>query len=419
MFPKSFFIANRHNLFQKFPEKAICILTANKVYPQKGDQYFCYRQDSNFFYLTGLNIPNVGLVLAKNGNGQCTETLFIPKPDAKKETWEGAMATKEEVSEISGIGHVFYIDGWENFLSDMLAGEQTIYLDIEEKEKPFFEYKNLFYKELQRKYPNHTYHNAGPLIAALRLIKGELEMEAIRRAVSITREAFVEGLSMLRPDLYEYHMAAGLGYLFRIKGAQGSAFHTIAASGANACVLHYIKNDALLKTGDLLLMDFGAEYNMYAADCSRTLPINGRFSSRQKEVYDKMLNVFYEARMLITPGTTIGQINEKVEGLCRQVHLELGLYTEADVKANKDITKKYYPHGNSHFLGLDVHDVGDKATELLPGMVLTCEPGIYIKEESLGIRIENDILVTPQGNEDLMARLPLETDALEALMKKR
>jgi Xaa-Pro aminopeptidase len=254
---------------------------------------------------------------------------------------------------------------------------------------------------------------------ALRVIKSQAEINVIKQSIEITKEAFLNVAKDLRPGKKEYEIEAELTYHFLRKGASGHAFHPIVASGKNACFLHYIENNQECKDGDLLLMDFGAEYLNYASDCSRTLPVNGKFTERQKEIYQSVLSVFKYARGLMKPGTTINKFHHKVCEKLEQEHLKLGLYTHEDIKAQDPASPmwfKYYMHGTSHFMGLDVHDVGSKDQEFVPGMVLTCEPGIYIPEEGIGIRLENDILITPDGNEDLMADIPIEPDDIESLM---
>jgi Xaa-Pro aminopeptidase len=258
-------------------------------------------------------------------------------------------------------------------------------------------------------------------MAELRTVKEPEELELIRRAVEITRGGLERVMGFIKPGVYEYQVEAELSHEFIRQGAGGYAYAPIIASGKNACMLHYIKNDRVCSDGELLLMDFGAEHANYAADCTRTVPVNGKFSERQRELYDACLRVFRNTSRLIQPGTRIDDINKEVGKLWEEEHLKLGLYTADELKKQDKMSplyRKYYPHGTCHFVGLDVHDAGSNQAVLQPGMVLTCEPGIYIPEEKTGIRLENMILVTESGNEDMMKDFPMESGEIEACMNK-
>jgi Xaa-Pro aminopeptidase len=251
------------------------------------------------------------------------------------------------------------------------------------------------------------------------MIKEPLEIDLINTACSITRSSFIRSLAFLKPGIFEYELEAELTHEFLRLGSSGHAYDPIIASGKSACILHYTDNNSICKPGDLLLMDFGAEWGNYASDCSRTIPVSGRFSARQAEVYDGLLDVFYKVRKMMVPGVKMGEFHQKVCNLMEQLHLELGLYTNEDIKnhtGDKALWFNYYMHGTSHSIGLDVHDVFDKNLEFAPGMFLSCEPAIYIKEENMGIRLENDILITETGNIDLMEDIPIERKEIEELM---
>jgi Xaa-Pro aminopeptidase len=274
-------------------------------------------------------------------------------------------------------------------------------------------------KDLQAKFPAHHYERLSPIMRDLRTIKSDTEILIIQEACAITGQAFKNVLNTIRPGVYEYEIEAELTYEFIRNGARGHAFDPIVASGANACSLHYNINNAYCSDGDLLLLDFGAEYGNYAADCSRTIPVNGVYTPRQKELYQSVLEVFRFACSLMRPGTTINKIHTEVCRRFSQEHEKLGLYSHEDVmKEDKDapLYMQYYMHGTSHFMGIDVHDVGGKDLELCPGMILTCEPGIYIPDEKTGIRIENDILITSNGCIYLMKDIPIEADHIEQLI---
>jgi Xaa-Pro aminopeptidase len=273
---------------------------------------------------------------------------------------------------------------------------------------------------MKNEYPTHKFERLNPMITEFRMCKEPEEIKMMQQACDITEKAFRRLLKSTRPGMMEYEVEAEITHEFISNGAGGHAYYPIVASGVNACVLHYVKNDQRLKNGDLILLDFGAEYGNYAADLTRTIPINGKFNKRQKDCYNAVLRVMKKATQLIVPGATIEKINKDVTKLMEAEMIGLGLFTAKDVKnqnADSPMYFKYYMHGNSHFLGLDVHDVGTRQMVLKPGMVLTCEPGLYIKEEEIGIRIENDILVNEKGPIDLMKNIPREVEEIEALMK--
>lgn len=417
MYPSTFFATNRNNLAKQLPKNSLCVLKSNIQYPERGSQYFPFRQDVNYFYFTGITEPGGYFFLYKDGSGLVTEILLIEAPDPKKEVWDGPMLSTKGAEAISGIVQVEHLAKFDEVLNGLLSSVNTLFVDIEEKEQKFFDYKQSFFLQIQALVGKVEIRNIQPIIANLRLIKSPEEISSLKKAIAITLETFVEMAALIKPGVNEGMLSAFMECQLKSKGAMGHAFHPIVAGGANACTLHYIKNTDQLKKGSLCLLDFGAEYHYLNADCSRTLPVDTKFSARHKEMYLKILDVFYKARKLIRPGNTIKKINDEVDQLCQNAHLELGLYTAVDIQKDPKLTKRYYPHGNSHFLGLDVHDVGDKSTTLEPGMVLTCEPGLYVPSEETGIRIENDILVTEDGNEDLMEQFPITVEEIEQLLK--
>jgi Xaa-Pro aminopeptidase len=311
----------------------------------------------------------------------------------------------QEASELSGIKQVRWLEEKDGLLEELLRDATHLYCDQE-----FSEAAKL------NRMPLH------PLVEKLRMIKEEEEVDQIRKAISITHKAFMEVLNKTEPGVWEYQMEAEVIACFIREGATGHAFDPIMASGENALILHYVQNDSQCKDGDLVLMDFGAEVNNYAADCSRTIPVNGRFSPRQRKVYEAVLRVFRQAREMMVPGTILGEFHQQVGKLWEEEHIKLGLYSreETHVQPGKDPPwKYYYMHGTSHSLGLDVHDPFDRSKPFEPGMVLTCEPAIYIPEEQLGIRLENDILITADGPVDLAEDLPIEADEIEDLMNRK
>jgi Xaa-Pro aminopeptidase len=405
-------------------QSSVALFNSADQYPRNGDQYFTFRQQSDIFYVTGIEQEQTVLLLAPGFfNEALQEALFILKPNKKLETWEGHKLTKEEASEISGIQNVYWLEDFEVMLREVMLDSDNLYLNTNEYVKFFTEVpeRNLRLAiDLKEKYPLHQYKRMAPLMKQLRQIKSELEVDLIREACKITDKAFDRVMKSLKPGMMEYEVEAEMTAEFIRNGANGHGYAPIVASGKSACMLHYTDNDKICNDGDLVLMDFGAEYANYTADMSRTIPVNGKFSKRQKECYDAVLDVFKQAREMLIPGNTIDKVNKAVNKLMEKKMIDLGLFTEEEV-ANQDkdnpLYLKYFMHGISHPLGLDVHDVGSKYEPFRPGMVVTCEPGLYIEEEKMGIRIENDILITEDGQIDLMIDIPIETDEIEAAMR--
>lgn len=421
--PPDFFIQNRDRLSHALKPRSLAIFHANDEMNRSADQDYPYRQDSDLFYLSGINQERTILLIAPDyPDESLREILFIRRADPKLEIWEGHKLTPLEAGAISGIKTVRFADEYESTLAALMMFAYNIYLNLPEllKSIPELPNRSLRYAHsMQHKFPAHHYERLAPVMRDLRTIKSETEIELIREACQITHHAFNRVLGTVKPGMNEYEVDAEITYEFIRRGARGHAYAPIIASGINACSLHYIYNRNECKDGELLLMDFGAEYGNYAADCSRTIPVNGKFTARQRDLYKSVLDVFRYACSLMKPGNTINKIHAEV---CRRFgieHVRLGLYSSEDLKAEtreNPLYHQYYMHGTSHFLGLDVHDVGSKDAELRPGMVLTCEPGIYIPEEKTGIRIENNILITRNGNIDLMKDIPVEMDDIENLM---
>jgi len=421
--PVMFFTKNREKIAHALKPRSLAILHANDEVNRSADQHFPYRQNSDLFYLSGINQEKTILLIAPDyPDESLREILFILKPDQKLETWEGHKLSIEEARVISGIRTVRFCEEYDANLAGLMMYTHHVYLNLPEllKTIPELPNRNLrFGVELKLKFPAHQYERLAPVMHDMRMIKSDTEIAAIREACQITNAAFKRVLACIKPGMMEYEVDAEITYEFLKRGARGHAYPPIIASGINACSLHYSYNNRICNDGDLLLMDFGAEYGNYAADCSRTVPVNGRFNTRQRELYKAVLDVFHYACTLMKPGNTINKIHADV---CRRFgieHVKLGLYSADALKAEtkeNPLYHQYYMHGTSHFLGLDVHDTGSKDAELRPGMVLTCEPGIYIPTEKTGIRIENNILITREGNVDLMKEIPVEMEEIERLM---
>ena len=421
----TFFSENRNALIDKLKANSLVLLYSSDEFPRNGDQTFPFRQNSDTYYLSGIDQEDTILVLCPNhSDKKMREVLFIKKVDKTQVIWFGKKINLEDAKKLSGVNTVFWIDEYEKLLPKLINKSEHIYLwkNTAPKFKTNVPYKALrMEKELQASYPDKKFEELAALTTKLRLIKKEPELEAMRKAVDITKNAYLRLLAKLQAGMMEYEVEAEITYEYIRLGAQGHAYSPIVASGSNACILHYEENDQECNDGDLLLLDFGAEYAYYAADCSRTIPINGKFSPRQAKCYQVVLDVYKETHKLYIIGNTIDDINLEVNKMMEAKMIELGLFTADDVK-NQDkmspLFTRYFMHGTSHFIGLDVHDVGTKQTPLKEGMVLTCEPGLYIEEEGIGIRIETDILITKDGPIDLMADFPVEIWEIEEMMGK-
>lgn len=422
----NFFITNRRKLTEKIKPDSIVLVFASFQMPRNGDQYFTYRQNSDFFYLTGIEQEKSILLIAPDANqNDLKEILFILKSNETLEIWEGHKLTLQEASETSGIKTVKIVDDFESTLHILMSKIENVYFNIPENPKFRPEIENRDQKwanALRNKYPAHQFERLAPIMQSLRLKKSNPEIELLKKAIDITNNAFMQVLKTLKPGMKEYELEAIITSEFIRSGSSGHAYPPIIAGGKNACILHYIENACSCIDGKLLLMDFGAEYANYSADLSRTIPVNGLFNKRQKDLYNAVLRVFNFAKTIMKPGITINEIQHQVCKSFEEEHIRLGLYTKNDVINNKGETplwNKYFMHGISHFLGLDVHDVGNRETKLEEGMVITCEPGIYISEEGIGIRIENNILITINGNIDLMKSIPVEADEIEYIMNTK
>ena len=426
LLPHRLFEQNRLKVCKRLKKKSIAIFHSNDEMPRNGDQFFPFRQNSDLFYLTGIDQERTILVLCPDHPIQKNrELLFILKPNPQFETWHGKRLTKTEAIEASGIQNIVWIDEFESVLAELLFYSESIYLNQYENTKYISDVDSRdirFTKLIKQRYPLHHIERLSPIMTELRVIKEAEEVNVIRHACMITEKAFDRVLKYVKPGVSEFEVEAEISHEFRINGAQGHAYYPIVASGENACFLHYIKNQNVCKAGELLLLDFGAEFHNYAADCSRTIPVNGRFTIRQKQLYNSVLTVFNKAKAMMVKGTTIALINKHVCKLFEEEHVKLGLYSLEDIhrqESENPMYSKYFMHGISHFLGLDVHDAGNRFQTLEPGMILTCEPGIYIQEEGIGIRIENDILITEEEPIDLMHQIPIDFEEIEEIMNSK
>ena len=417
--PNAFFARNRKNFASMMTKNAIAVFTANEEMPRNGDQCYPFRQNSDFFYLTGIDREGAFLILyPDHPKPEMREILFIEPYSETKAIWRGEMLDAKLAKELSGCQNVMYADSFNDILKELILSSSKVYLNLYEYSR--FETKvvtiqDRFVKEIKEQYPLHTFDRSSPILNKLRKIKSKEEIEIIKHACDITGKAFLHCLKTVKPGRYEYEMQAEMEYIFKMNNASGHAFHPIVAGGKNACCLHYSKNDSILNDNELLLFDMGCEYMNYASDLSRTIPINGKFTPRQKECYEAVLRVKKEITKLYKVGGTIDKINQTTYRLMEKEMIKLGLFTQQDVD-NQDpanpLYRKYLMHGMAHHIGLDCHDNLDKYEPFAPGMILSCEPGLYIREEGIGIRLEDDILITDNEPVNLFGNLTIEIEEI-------
>lgn len=425
---KEVFIQNRNNFKKSLPSKSLAIFHSNDILPTNADGTLPFIQNSDLFHLSGIDQENTILVICPDfPEPEYREMLFIMETNEHIAVWEGHKYSKEEATETSGVESIHWNHKFEDILHLLISETEHIYLPTNEHRRSkslinLDTQNDRFIAWMKDRYPLHTYHRASPIMHEIRAIKGEREIEMIGKACEITNLGFRRILGFVQPGVMEYEIEAEYLHEFVRNRSRGFAYTPIIASGANANVLHYIDNNLECKAGDLLLMDVGAEYANHAADMTRTIPVSGRFTDRQRQVYDAVLRVQREAMKLLRPGTTIPEYHQEVGKVMEQELVGLGLLDATDVK-NQDprapIYKKYFMHGTSHHLGLDVHDYGNWYRTIEANMVFTVEPGIYIPEENIGIRLENDIVIRENGWDDLMGNIPIEAEEIEDLMNEK
>jgi Xaa-Pro aminopeptidase len=417
------FTYNRKNFVKRTKPNSIAIFHSNDEFPKNGDQTFSFKQNADFFYLTGIDQEQSILVLYPDcPNPLYKEVLFLRQTNEYIAIWEGHKYTKEEACKASGIENVYWLHELDAILHSIINYADNIYINTNENDRyshsvPYRDIR--MYEQLQEKYPLHNYERSAVIMRDLRPVKSEIEVDLTKRACDITRDAFVRVLKFIKPGVTEYEIEAETTHEFLRQRATGHAYSPIIASGPNANVLHYVDNNQVCQDGDVLLMDFGAEYANYNADMTRSIPVNGRFTKRQRDVYDAVLRVMKGATKMIQAGTILSDYHEEVGKLMTAELIGLKLLDKHDVEKQDPKVpayKKYFMHGTSHHLGLDVHDFASRYEAFEVGNILTCEPGIYIPAEGLAIRLENDILITTNGNVDLMVDIPLEAEHIEELM---
>lgn len=422
--PSNLFVKNRLNFSRGMKANHIALFSSNDVQVTNADDSMGFAQNNDLFYLSGIDQEETILLLYPDAyKKEYREILFIKKTDKHIKVWEGDKLTKEEASQISNILRVEWIDDFEKILQQVAFEADGFYLghnehvkrstnEIETRQDRLINWCKL-------KYPLHEYHRAAKITRGLRQIKAEEEIEMIQKAAEISIQGFERVLRSVRPGMMEYELEAELSYIFLKQGAIRHAFKPIVASGGNACALHYNTNDSKCTDGEMILMDFGVCYGNYNSDTTRCFPVNGKFSKRQKEVYQAVLHCLKQGSVLLKPGVISAEYEEQMAKLVEKELINLGLLTLDDIAAQnpeKPLYKKYFMHGTAHHIGLDVHDVGLYSRPFEAGMVLTCEPGIYIPEEGIGCRLENDYLLTENGNINLTAQMPIEINDIERLM---
>lgn len=415
------FINNRNLLSAKLEENSIAIFNANDIMPTNSDGTMPFKQNSDLFWLSGVDQEESVLAIVKNNN-QVEEMLFLKETNEHIAIWEGAKLDKELAQKNSGVEKIYWLNQMDEVLNINIEKANKVYLNKNIHSRSTSEVEtrdDRFRKTLTKKHPKKEIVEVAPIMHELRFIKSEIEIELMKHACDITEKGLRRILPIIKPGIMEYQIEAELMHEFLSNRSAGFAYQPIIGSGVDSCVLHYIDNNKMCKDGDVLLMDFGAEYANYASDLTRTVPVNGRFSERQKNVYNAVHRVMKEATNMLRPGTDHKKMQQEVIKIMEEELINLGLFDKEDVKRqdpSKPMYKKYFMHGTSHSLGLDVHDVGDTSTPMQPGMVFTCEPGIYIREEGIGIRLENDVLVTSGDPDDLMKNIPIDYQEIESLM---
>lgn len=418
------FKENRKQLSELLVAKSLAVVNANDVLPTNADGSLVMHPNSDLFYLSGVEQEESILLLFPDASDpKLREILFVREPNEHLQIWEGYKHSKEDARKISGIRNVKWISEFPGLFRILMCEATSAYLNCNEHKRAAVEVEtrdDRFISQCKRDYPLQNFRRLAPLLHDLRIVKSPLEIDLLKEAVSITEKGFRRVLKFLKPGVTEYEVEAEWAREFLRRRAK-FAYSPIIASGKNNCVLHYLQNDQTCKKGQLLLLDVGACYANYNADLTRTIPVSGKFTKRQKQVYNAVLRVLRASTAGATAGKLHSDWQKESEDMMTEELLKLGLLKPAQVKkqtAEQPAVKKYFMHGLGHPLGLDVHDVGDSSKPFKAGCVLTVEPGIYIPEEGFGVRLEDDIVVTADGPVNLMAKTPIETDEIEAIMNR-
>ncbi|NIG53250.1 aminopeptidase P N-terminal domain-containing protein [Chitinophaga sp. Cy-1792] len=419
------FIKNRQRFVAKMKPQSIAIINSNDELPTNGDALFKFKQNSDLYWLTGIDQEDTMVVLyPDNPDPKFREVLVLVRPNELKEKWDGHRLRKEEATAISGMTTIVWLDALDALLQQWVHEATNVYLNTNENNRksnyvPVRDYR--YAAEMKERYPLHSFLRAATIFKELRSVKTPEEIKVLDVAMEITNKAFRRILKFIKPGVWEHEIQAEILHEFLRNRSAGEAYGSIIASGDRARTLHYVFNNQECKDGELILMDFGAEYGGYNADLTRTVPVNGKFTPRQREVYNACLHLHHYAVSILKPGITLAKYHEMMGEEAGREFVKLGILTEDDIK-NQDpenpAYRKYLYHGISHHLGVDVHDLAPSFHQPIPdGCVLTVEPGIYIEQEKMGIRIENNYWITSKGNIDLMKNIPITADEIEALMK--
>jgi len=423
---KTLFITNRSRLADNLKPNSIAVINSSDIMPTNADAAHPFVQDTDFFYLSGIDQEESTLLVFPDAvEEKHREILFIKETSEEIVIWEGDKITKEQAAEISGIRTILWTSEFKSLFRTLILECDRIYLNTNEHSRAntTVETREMrFLKWCKTSYPLHKYERLAPIMHNLRPVKSDIEISLIQEACDITNKTFQRLLKFIGPGVWEFEIEAEIIHEFLMNRSNGPAYPSVIASGKNSCVLHYVKNDQQCKDGEIVLMDFGAEYAHYASDVTRTVPVNGKFTKRQEDVYNAVLRIQKTAIKLLMPGNTLEDYNKSIGNIVEDELTKLGLLDEEAVKnqpTDKPLYKKYFMHGTSHHLGLDVHDYGNKYRKFEPGMIFTCEPGIYIRDEAIGIRLENDILITKDGPIDLTKDIPIEAEEIEGLMARK
>ncbi|TCJ14493.1 M24 family metallopeptidase [Flaviaesturariibacter flavus] len=417
------FVSNRRRFAERMKPNSIAIFVSNDEVQSNADALHSFRQNSDLYWLCGIQQEDTMVILfPDNPDPKYREVLVLVRPNELKEKWDGKRLRREEGTALSGIKTIVWLDVLDGLLQPWIHAAENIYLDTNENDRRGGHTETRDYRyiyETQRRYPLHRYERAARIMSELRAIKTPLEVEVTKQAIAITAKTFERVCRFVKPGVMEYEVEAEIIHSFLSQRASGEAYGSIIASGDRARTLHYVSNNQECKDGELLLMDFGAAYGGYNADLTRTIPVNGKFTPRQAEVYNACLHLHDYAKSILKPGITLMEYTDKVGEEATQQFLKIGLLTPGQVK-NEDpdnrAYRKYLYHGISHHLGVDVHDLGTRTGPVQEGMLFTIEPGIYIEEEKTGIRIENNVWITKDGNIDLFEGIPITVEEIEAAM---
>ncbi len=421
---KKLYEENRKNFIDHMDGRSLAVFNSNDIYPVSADSTFPFQQHRDILFLSGVDQEESILVISPNAsNPEHREVLFLRETNEHIAIWEGEKLTKESAFEVSGIKTVYWLQDFDRVFKQLMSDVDSIYLNTNEHlraDTTVQTREDRFIEKVKQDYPAHQVRRSAPIMHQLRAIKNDIEIDLMQTACDITKAGIERVLGFIKPDVWEYEIEAELIHEFIRRRSKGFAYTPIIASGHNACVLHYIENNTQCKDGEVILMDVGAEYANYASDLTRCFPVNGRFTQRQKDVYNAVLHVKNEAQKLLKPGITLPDYHVEVGKIMEGELLKLKLIDQTDIK-NQDpkwpAYKKYFMHGTSHYIGLDTHDVGPWNEPIKAGMVFTCEPGIYIPDENLGIRLEDDLVVQSSGEPlNLMGEIPIEADHIEEIM---